>query len=256
MTINNMNIKNMFSSLVKKLFSDWKNIFLLLLAIALIVLGILYRRSEKKIEFMNAQNIELQDTLIEYKNKAGELYTAKETYITTIKDLKQLNSDLSAEVKKLKDNPIVVTKVEYETKVETIYIKDSLEFSDDLKTYKSIFDYQDKWTSIDGFTYFDFRNMDSYTTINNISFTGNFYYDIIEKDNKLYTAVRSDSPYLQINNIETAIISPNNSKILRQHFRRPWGISGGIGVSAVVVNNTVKIVPSVSVIVGYKFIDF
>ena len=251
-----MNAKETFLNLLKKFVSDWKNILIAVLIITAMVLYFNYRHAQRKLNFAEAEKIELADSISEYKNKVGELYSSKETYITTIKDLKKLNSDLSAEVKKLKDNPLVVTKIEYETKIETIYIKDSLEYNDTLKTYKSSFNYEDRWAQIGGFTMFDFCNMNSYTMLNNINFTGNFYFDVIEKNKKLYTAVRSDSPYIQINNIESAILSPENSKVLKQHFRRPWGIAAGLGASVVIVNGTVKVCPAVSVIVGYKFIDF
>ena len=257
MIINHMNVKETFLNIFKKIFSDWKNICLIVFVLAAVILYFLYNNAKKRVSFLENEKTELIDTLEEYKNKAGELYIAKQTYITTIKDLKKLNEDLSAEVKKLKDNPIVVTKVEYQTKVETIYIKDSLEVvPDTLDYYKSHFNYSDRWANISGFTTFDMKYMNSYTTLNNIEFNGNFYFDLIEKNKKLYTAIRTDSPYIQINNIETAVISPEKSKVLKHYFNRPWGIMGGIGVSVVVVNNTVKVLPAVQLTVGYKFINF
>lgn len=256
MIFNNMNIKEKILSVLKSFFSNWKNVLLTILILVIIGMGISNRMAQRKIERLNAERAELVDTVSDYKNKVGDLYKARETYLTTIKDLKQLNEDLHAEVKNLKEHPIVVTKVEYETKVETIYIKDSLEVIDDEKSYKSIFNYSDRWTNIDGFTMFDFVNRNSYTLFNNITFTGNFYYDIIEKDKKLYTLVRSDNPYIQINNIESVILSPENSKIIKNHFRRPWGIMGGLGASVVLVNGTVKVYPAVQITIGYKFIDF
>lgn len=255
MIFNNMNVKEIISSGLKKFLSDWKNILLCILVIAIAVLGIINNSSQRKIEKLIAEKIELADSLFEYKNKTGELYQAKETYITTISDLKKLNDDLAKEVKNLKDNPIVVTKIEYETQIKEVHIIDSLEVLPD-STYKSSFAYKNDWANIEGFTMFDFKNSNSYTNIDLIGLKGNFYFDIIEKDKHLYSIARTDNPYIQINNIENAIISPEKSKVLKNHFRRPWGIMAGIGPSVVLVGNTVKIYPAVQVTIGYKFIDF
>ena len=60
-----------------------------------------------------------------YKNKIGELYTERKTDILTIKELRSKNSELYAEVKNLKDNPIVITKVNTKTELKEIEIHDT-----------------------------------------------------------------------------------------------------------------------------------
>lgn len=241
-------------SLLKKFFSNWKNILILLLICAVAVLYFINKSSAKKIQDLEAEKVELVDTLFDYKNKANEYYLAKETYITDLANLKKINQDLAAEVKKLKDNPIVVTKIEYETKIDSIKVKDTLYVGQN--NYTAMFDYSDDWAKINGYTFFDVLQNDAYTTIDQVSFKGNFYFDLIEKNKKLYSIARTDNPYVQINNIETAIVSPDNSKVLKNYFRRPWGIMVGVGPSVVLVDNTVKICPAIQVTIGYKFIDF
>ena len=56
--------------------------------------------------------------------------------------------------------------------------------------------------------------------------------------------------------IEGAIISPQQSKVLKNYFNRPWGVMAGIGVSTLVIDNTIKIYPALQITVGYKFISF
>ena len=67
---------------------------------------------------------------------------------------------------------------------------------------------------------------------------------------------KCDNPYVQINNIEGAIVSPEQSKVLKKRFNRPWGVMIGVGPSITVVNNTVKAYPALQLTIGYKFISF
>ena len=46
-----------------------------------------------------------------YKNKLDSEYVAKNIYIQTANQLKKTNQELYDEIKNLKDNPVVVTKV-------------------------------------------------------------------------------------------------------------------------------------------------
>ena len=79
---------------------------------------------------------------------------------------------------------------------------------------------------------------------------------IIEKNKKLYFLTKCDNPYVQINNIEGAIVSPEQSKVFKKRFNRPWGVMIGVGPSITVIDNTVRIYPALQLTVGYKFISF
>ena len=67
---------------------------------------------------------------------------------------------------------------------------------------------------------------------------------------------KCDNPYVQINNIEGAIVSPEQSKVFKKRFNRPWGVMIGVGPSITVIDNTVRIYPALQLTVGYKFISF
>jgi hypothetical protein len=82
------------------------------------------------------------------------------------------------------------------------------------------------------------------------------YLDLIEKDKTLQFVVKADNPYLLINNINGAVISPEKSKVLKERFNKPWGVIVGVGPSVVVVGNAVKIYPALQLTLGYKLISF
>ena len=66
-------------------FKDW---LLFIAVIGLIVLYMLYTHVQSELLYNRNS---FADTLTVYKNKANELYTAKNTYVQTIKDLKKTN---------------------------------------------------------------------------------------------------------------------------------------------------------------------
>ena len=67
----------------------------------------------------------MSDSINTYKNKVGDLYKEKDSYILEIDNLKKINENLYKEVKNLKDNPIVITEVITEFKFDTIMIDNS-----------------------------------------------------------------------------------------------------------------------------------
>ena len=89
-------------------FKDW---LLFISIIGMIILYMLYNHAQNQLLYNKNS---YADTLTVYKNKLGEAYTAKNTYVQTIKDLKKTNTELYDEVKSLRDNPIIVTKIKTE----------------------------------------------------------------------------------------------------------------------------------------------
>ena len=113
-------LKNLCSLICKFfawLLKDWKRLLIFVL-IALNVF-LLLRVNHISNEYYNYQQRAV-DTLSVYQNKVGELYASNDTYIMDIKELKKSNTELYEEVKKLKDNPIIVTKTEFVYKVDSV----------------------------------------------------------------------------------------------------------------------------------------
>ena len=237
-------------------FSNFKNFIIVLLVILCLVGAWSLYRTKKDLERTKIVLVESQDTTFIYKNKAGELYAACETYIADIKELKTANEELYKEYKNLKDHPIIIEKVQTVIKIDSIYIKDDVTVDTLSNMYTADFKFADNYCSISGATTLDVLNKAANTSIYNIEIPATFTTDVIEKNKKLYFLTKCDNPYVQINNIEGAIVSPEQSKVLKKRFNRPWGVMIGVGPSITVVNNTVKVYPSLQLTIGYKFISF
>ena len=237
-------------------FSNFKNFIIVLLVILCLAGAWSLYRTKKDFERTKIELVESQDTTLVYKTKAGELYAACETYIADIKELKTANEELYKEYKNLKDHPIIIEKVQTVIKIDSIYIKDDVTVDTLSNMYTADFKFADNYCSIFGATTLDVLNKAANTSIYNIEIPATFTTDVIEKNKKLYFLAKCDNPYVQINNIEGAIVSPEQSKVLKKRFNRPWGVMIGVGPSITVVNNTVKVYPSLQLTIGYKFISF
>ena len=82
--------------------------------------------TKKELAKTKIELVEANDSTFVYKNKVGELYAARETYIADINQLKQTNEDLYEKYKNLKDHPIVIEKIKTIVKIDSIQVKDSL----------------------------------------------------------------------------------------------------------------------------------
>ena len=238
------------------LFKDWKR--LLIFVLIALVGFLLLRVNHISNEYYNYQQRAV-DTLSVYQNKVGELYAANDTYIMDIKELKKTNKELYEEVKKLKDNPIIVTKAEVVYKVDSVKMDSDTVYvyADGNDTiYKNEFSKKDPWMDITGTTLFSLNNKQFSTTLNNVSFNADITTNLVERDNKLYFVSKSSNPYLQINNIEGCMLSPEDSKVIKQRFDDRWAVVIGAGPSLTVVNGQLKLVPAMQLTVGYKLISF
>lgn len=240
----------------KWIFSSFKNFIIVLLTILCLVGACSLYRTKKDLERTKIELVESQDTTIIYKNKIGELYAARETYIADNKELKAANEELYKELKNLKDHPTIIEKIETVTKIDSVYIKDNVVVDALSNICTATFNFTDKYYSIYGATTLDISNKAANTSIYNIKIPATFTTDVIEKNKKLYFLAKCDNPYVQINNIEGAIVSPEQSKVFKKRFNRPWGIMIGVGPSITVVNNTVKVYPALQLTIGYKVISF
>lgn len=92
---------------------------------------------------------DITDTISVYKTRNGELRKSAESYVVSLAELKRLNADLYDEVMNLKAKPLVVTKTEYVTEIDTLYIKaDSVKVVGGAAEFR--WSHSDRWTSISG----------------------------------------------------------------------------------------------------------
>lgn len=202
------------------------------------------------------------DSLEVYKNRVGELYVSQQTYVTTVKDLERLNDELYKEVKKLKDNPLIVTKIVTEFQHDTLIIpSNEIVYKDTVYMYT--WNYNDEWCSIEGNSEFNLTNLNGTTTINKWNSITDLTLDIVEDKNKeLQILIKSSNPYCTIKSIEGAVISPDKIKSINSNIKNKnkWGLGfqlgGGIGLYNNGYKNIPVVVPYVGIGLSYNLITF
>ena len=232
--------------------TDWRNFLILAFIIAGSIL--LFQLHITSSDLRKLQ-IQTEDSLTTYKNKIGELYTERKTDILTIKELRSKNSELYAEVKNLKDNPIVITKVNTKTELKEIEIHDTA-YVDTVGVYSFNMRYSDKWCNIAGLSTIDTNTMVGTARFDSISFPNNITIDLIEKNKQLSFIAKSDNPYCQINNVIGSVISPEKSSVLKKRFDKKWVVAAGIGPTLTYTDDKFKLVPGIQVTIGYKLFGF
>lgn len=248
-------IGNILLKIFKWMFSKVERIIIVMLIIITIVLLFKYSSIQHKYDNLTIDYINSQDSVLVYKNKSGELYSMVQGYVTDNKTLKEKNEELYKEVKNLKDNPVVVTKTDIIYKIDTLQMKTDTVYIDSTN-YVSYFSYNDEWCNITGHNILNIESCTNKTILDSLNMQSSLYVDLIEKDKQLMFIAKVNNPYLQINNIEGAMVSPEKSKVLKKRFNKPWGIMIGVGPSVTVTNNTVKVYPAIQLTLGYQIISF
>ena len=246
-------VLSLAKNLFVKIFSDWKNILILTLAAVLLCTYFNYKRVSNDYQDMITEQV---DTISSYKNKVGEMYSQIGTYISDIEKLKKINSDLYSEVKNLKDNPIIITKIETVTEIKEIHVTDTLHKYDDFM-YKLPFRYSDQYAIISGECNFDTSELIGSASFDKISFPNNITLSLIESNKgQLSFIAKSDNPYCQINNMNGVVISPEDSKAIKKRFDKPWVLVLGVGGTFAVFDGKVAIYPGIQLTFGRKIFSF
>lgn len=246
-------LKEKTSKSLKWTLDNWRNFLLVLLFVLCTVFYCSYRSAERRYGNIIQKK---DDEISLYKNKVGELYAQNETYITDIKNLKISNDELYSEVKNLKENPIVVTKIKTETKIREIFIHDTIYKVPDDDMFWIGFEKTDPWYGIFGRTSVNIKDMIASTMIDSLYFVDNITVDLIENGKDLSFIVKSDNPNCQINKINGAVISPEKSRLLKKRFDSRWSIVGGIGGTLMVQERNLRVVPGLQITIGRKIVSF
>lgn len=241
-------IENIF----KWIFKDWTHLLFAILLGSLIVMSFKYYRLKQDYDDVT---ISMNDSITTYKNKAGELYIKNKAYVMDIDDLKKHNTELYNEVKNLKDNPIVVTKVVTKTEFKDKIITDTVRI-DPSGNYTFNLQYHDKWCDLSGRSSFDITSMIGIARFDSISFPNNIIVDVIENNDQLSFIAKSDNPYCQINSLKGSILSPESSSVLQKRLEKKWYIVYGIGPTVGVYDNKIIITPGIQVTFGRKLFAF
>ena len=209
--------------------------FLILLILFLVAL-IIFKSYHHYHELDSAKML-YQDSISYYKDKLGNVYSALEIHQLRIKDL---NDSLQREAKNHKD-PIYITRTKIQINNDTIIklVADSIINNESIYSIHSF--YKDEYLKVDG-TIIS-RDSASYATLDSLSINADIYNDIILKNGKFYSIVRSNNPYLKITGQEAAFIQDKIKK--QRKFGAMVGIGAGISING-------KFYPYIGVMVGYK----
>lgn len=209
--------------------------FLILLILFLVAL-IIFKGYHNYHELDSAKMM-YKDSISYYKDKVGHMYSALEIHQMRIKDL---NDSLRIEAKNHKD-PVYVTRTKIKINNDTIIklVTDSIVWND--STYRIHSLYKDEYLKFD--CTIISKDSASYATLDSLSITADIYNDIILKNGKYYSIVRSNNPYLKITGQESAFIQ---DKIRKQ---RKWGFTVGVGYG---INYHGQCYPYLGVMFGYR----
>lgn len=209
--------------------------FLILLILFLVALIIF--KSYHYCHELDSARMLYQDSITYYKDKVGHMYSALEIHQLKIKDL---NDSLQREANNHKD-PIYITRTKIQIKNDTIIklVTDSIVKNESIYSIHSL--YNDEYLKVDG-TIIS-RDSASYATLDSLSITADIYNDIILKNGKYYSIVRSNNPYLKITGQEAVFIQ---DKIKKQ---RKWGFTVGVGYG---INYHGQCYPYLGIMLGYR----
>lgn len=248
----NKSLMRLRESLTKLSLKDWLLIFLTVLCLSFYFE---YRHYYHK--SLTPTIVYKTDSLDVYKNKLKEAYASVNVYVQDKNQLKKQNTQLAEELKKLKDNPIVITKTKVKVYVDTIYAE-----SDTIIQQDTIYDLH--WHYLEPNNYF---SMNGLTKVRNdfSSFNTNIYnlqldteitMDIIDdkKNNRFKLIARTDNPYINITNMDGVVFDPTKSSVLKKFYKQKrWHIGPQVtyGITA-----DGKLRPTFGVGIGYGLINF
>ena len=156
-------------------------------------------------------------------------------HVMQINELKKANSELYAEVKDLKDHPLIVTKTITKFQIDTLYMEsgDIIHEPKD-STYCLYWNHDEPGVfNIDGSTSVKEDFSDFQTTINHLSVEQELSLDVIDDGDNLSVIARSDNPYVTITGQQSVFIDPKTSSSLKKSFKpKRWGlgVQAGYGV--------------------------
>lgn len=237
-------------------FKDW---LLFISIIGMIILYMLYNHAQDQLLYNRNS---YADTLTVYKNKLGEAYTAKNTYVQTVKDLKKTNAELYEEVKNLKDNPIVIVKTKTEFKKDTVYTqKDSINpvYHNDSLYYNLCWsaNQEKQYYSFNGVTKVKYDFSDFSTLIKDMKVNTGITLDLIDDGKQLRVITKSENPYINVNDINSVVIDPTKSKTLSKYFNRQHFIVGPyVGYGIGIHDNKLIATPTIGIGITYKIFGF
>lgn len=235
------------SSLYKM--KNFKNWIILILGLLLVVFYFKYSNLKTK-----GLKVKV-DTIYQYTNKVGEKYVARDIFVKTQSELKKENSELSEELKKLKDHPILITKTNTKIQVDTFFVKvESEQLLDSIHQWVWSND-TSKFFLVKGQTKVKDDFSEFSTSIDKLQMNADLTLDLIEKDRQLSIITKSSNPYLQITNTQGTVVDPKKSKVLKSMFpQKRFGLGPYVGYGYNFSGK--KFGPEIGISIGWHLIEW
>jgi hypothetical protein len=181
----------------------------------------------------------LLDSVRTMKTKNGELESARIALAGSKKDLEKLSADLSRELKKEKGKVKTITQVEIQYKTDSSNNPSTASLIDSIGTIRA--DIEDSCRIFRGYTSFILSKgkiTDPRFILERDEFNLNLITGLRERDKQIEIFVRSSCPGVTIQDIQGAIIDPNDPLIKP---KKPWftwkdalEITGGIAIGFII----------------------
>ena len=220
------------------------NLSYIIIAVLLATIGWFGYRNTKlneKCDRIEQNYIAASDSMKILNLENNNLLYEKNAYILKEKELSELLNISQEEIKdiksKLNSHIGYIANLQGQMKVDTIFMTDTLYYDNDSIPFIK-FSYSDDWLSLDGIT----NIYPPKTTINNIQIPLNIQTGLTTDYNIF---VKTDNPYVNINNIDGAVITDKKPKIGMHHE-----FQVGIGFQYGLFNGQIDFGPQI----GYGFI--
>ena len=200
----------------------------------------------------------MADSLSVYHNKLDEEYAQKAMLLSSINDLKERNNALYEETKRLKEHPVIVSRVLTETIIDTVYTSTDTVYVDKENgmVSSSWNAYDNDYYTVSGKTDISLEGDSASTVINSIRMNAMLRYDVVDNGRNLSVLVRSDNPYMNVSDIQGAFIDPAKSKTISKRFDKRWGVGPYVGVGIGYSGQSLKPELSVGIAVQYSLWRF
>lgn len=187
---------------------------------------------------INENNFLYNDSTLYWKNKANEYYHAKLIQVNLTDSLKKEYDNL----KSSKTTPIYISKIYSEIRVDTVFSfhTDTVFLGVD-SLYKIKSSIENKHLNV----YTTISSRDSISTMNldSLIIPVTVNHNIVKREHRYYSLVRSDNPYFRIKNQESMIELPREKK---------YTLNMGIGYGAGYYDNKVILTPFVGIMFGWR----
>lgn len=234
---------------IKKLDINTIIISIIEFLIFLFILTSINNCNQERIEKLDQNLIAARDSIEQVILINGHILSERDAYIIKTKQLEEvlkINQKERKDIeKKLNDKIAYISKIESNIRVDTLEVHDTVTVKDS-STISINFNYNDNWLNFSGGTYY--KNGKYKTQIFDINIQTPLKVGLTDD----YTIfIESENPYLNITNIEGAVI--DGSSLYKNIPRFHIGIQVGIGAHYGLFRQKVDIGPYAGVGITYKF---